>query len=868
MSVEFNREALLSFMNEWPQDLKEAFGDMTLPSVPRLEGYTPDIAAQRSIVAVIAKLLGLYKSPGRKFKTGALREAGNVKNLIDGFSTRAMEAHREKIRMRTRQGIIEKAVVFREDVPAENIGDYVALEDVFSSIVKAVQSARLLDEKAYPNLSKALNPKDQVQLMRLVGDAARLNGIEQMVHKNVYRELMLSMARAQTEGMLLRALNFLLRGAKLGKLTAGSVGINWLGNQILTLTQAMNRMFAGMTHLALLDSRGAKVNTLEALFLLRGLITDRAPNTLNQSRIGDLIPRELFDSTTALSSLDAGADYGNLVDDIKRNGILRGPAQGLVNAFKQGGISASILYGVHYSGGDAAVKQQSAYAAYRARAEIAANEAKIKSGRSEWMRNWIQQQVRENTEIHREVMDAAKLYFMDYENVPAWLDPSSSLPEEKARKFLKEHGLWFIKYPYNFIRFVKRLGLDGAIEFASPSSTKQERARGLANMLTIAAVAYGGSALLSGGEDDDDIIGSRFDEEGKLKDRNQDTSSRMNLSAIGRKTHLGRVIASALRMAGVSINDDLTNHRGDDYWMYYQNMTWMKESLLMGRAVNGDYQGFLKDSGAYISDLTAMGILSRMMGLAKVGSIDAKKSPVNFATEAFFEALSSPVNPSALTNYIGNMTDPIVRRTTSSASLGFNMGPLESIMAGIPGLRENLPAAGEPIKPALLTTNVDRDRRMATQAEKIRKNEKLTPAQKDAAIANLQAQRAEQASRPSQVDLNNLFWGMGVNPDKIKPGVGTTTRDIVSDLARLQAMGAGPESVNVYDEKLKSGETRTYITYPDPDTVAIRDPFFSLFKVATGVNIRPFPNPKKAASGNPNNFVFGQPQANLTLPKQ
>jgi site-specific DNA-cytosine methylase/DNA repair protein RadC len=870
MSVEFNREALLSFMNEWPQDLKDAFGDL-LPEVPRVEGYTPDIAAQRSIIATIARLLGIYKSPGRRFKTGALREAGNVKNLVDGFSTRAMEAHREKIRMRMREGIIEKAVVLRDDVPAENIGDYVALEDVFSSIVKAVEAARLLDKKAYPHLSKGLNPKDQVQLMKLVGDAARLNGIEQMVHKNVYRELMLSMARAQTEGILLRTLNFFLRGAKLGKLAAGSVGINWIGNQILTLTQAMNRMFAGITHLMVLDSKGAAVNTMEALFLLRGLITDRAPNTLNQSRIGDLIPRELFDNTTALSSLDAGTDYGNMVDDIKRNGILRGPAQGLVNAFKQGGISASILYAVHYSGGDAAVKQQSAYAAYRARAEVAANEAKVKSGRSEWMRNWIQKQVRENTAIHREVMDAARLYFMDYANVPAWMDPSASLPEEKGKKFLKEHGLWFIKWPYNFVRFMKRMGLDGAIETFSPSSTKQERARGLANMLTLAAIAYGGAALLSGDDEEDPIIGSRFDAEGKAKDRDQDTSSRMNLSALGRKTQLGRMVATALRMAGVNINDDLTNHRGDDYWMYYQNMTWMKEGLLMGRAVRGDMPGFLRDAGAYISDLTALGILSRMVGIAKVGSIDAKKSPVNLASEAFFEALSSPINPSALTEYINNMTDPVVRRTTSNKSLDFTMGPLESIMAKVPGLRKNLPVAGDPITPARLTLNFDRAGYMAREAKKIRANEKLTTAEKDAALANLSAQVATPVSSSgAPIDLRELLFGMGVNPAKVSDA-GQTTRNIAGDLARLQAMGAGPESVRVYDEKLPSGETRTYITYPDPDNVAVRDPFLSLFKIATGVNIRPFPKPKslrQQPSTLTPELMFNQPQANLTLPRQ
>jgi hypothetical protein len=254
-----------------------------------------------------------------------------------------------------------------------------------------------------------------------------------------------------------------------------------------------------------------------------------------------------------------------------------------------------------------------------------------------------------------------------------------------------------------------------------------------------------------------------------------------------------------------------------------------------------------------------------MLGIAKVGSIDAKKSPVNLAAEAFFEALSSPINPSALTEYIANIDDPVVRRSTSSKSLDFNMGPLESVMARIPGLRKNIPVAGEPIKPAVLTTSVDRDKRLALQISKIQKNNKLSPAQKDAAIESYREQRFAPVMNAQSADLNELFFGMGVDPKKVIQGA-TSTRDVVNDLARLKALGAGPESVRTYDETLPSGETRTYITYPDPDSVAIRDPFFSLFKIATGVNIRPFPNPKKL--DNPSKYAPQQPQANLNVPKQ
>jgi DNA repair protein RadC len=863
MGVEFNREALLNFYNAWPENLRNLWGDMPLAEVPRVDGYTPDIAAQRGIIAMIARLLGKYKSPGRKFKSGALREAGNVKNLVDGFSTRAMEAHREKIRMRMREGIIEKAVVLREDVPAEFLADYIALEDVYSSIVKAVEAARLLDKKSYPHLSKALNPKDQVQLMKLVGDAARLNSIEQMIHRDVYRELMLSMARAQTENMLLKLANFFLRAKKLGVLTAGSVGINWLGNEILKLTQALNRLNYGLALMLVADSKGAKVNILEALYLLRGLITDRAPNTLNQQRIADILPRELFDNTTALASLDAGVNYGNLIDDIKRNGVLRGPAQGMVNAFKQGGVSASILYAVHYSGGDAAAKQQTAYAAYRARAEVAADEAGIKKGRTEWMRNWMMKQVRENSDIHQEVMDATRLFFMDYSNVPMWLDPSANLPEEKTIRFMKEHALWFMKYPYNFMRMMKRMGIDGAIELASPSSTKQERARGLANMLTLAAVAYVGASLLSGDDEEDSVTGSRYDAEGNFLDRDKDTSSRLNVSAVARNLRLGRTIATALRMAGISVNDDLTNHRGDDFWMYYRNITWAPESLLMGRLARGDFKGFLKDVGPYITDMAGLGALFQLGGFAIIGSTDSKKPYLSRVTEAWYETLSAPVNPSAITRYVTYMTDPVARKQKG-------LSPVEAIKSQIPGLSKTIPAAGDPVE-VPLTYNINTDRGYETAARRIQNNPKLSNAEKDKAIEKLNRDFQTDNQASSGIDLRQVLFGMGIDPNKMSTQ-SLTTRNFVADLSRLQQAGVGPESIKISEKITPSGRTQTYIAYPDPDTIAVRDPMFSLLKIATGINIKPLPR-RTAREAAPEtltpDFMFGDDQqANLNLPRQ
>ncbi len=89
MTAEFNRYSLRAFYNSIPPEFGgEAMRDLfDLPEMPQVPGYTPDIAAQQSLVNVIARLLGRYRSPGRKYKTGALREMGGTKNLIDGFNS-------------------------------------------------------------------------------------------------------------------------------------------------------------------------------------------------------------------------------------------------------------------------------------------------------------------------------------------------------------------------------------------------------------------------------------------------------------------------------------------------------------------------------------------------------------------------------------------------------------------------------------------------------------------------------------------------------------------------------------------------------------------------------------------------------------
>ena len=366
----------------------------------------------------------------------------------------------------------------------------------------------------------------------------------------------------------------------------------------------------------------------------------------------------------------------------------------------------------------------------------------------------------------------------------------------------------------------------------------------MANLVTLASIGMAGSWLLGEPEEEDPIVGSRMDQDGNFLERNADTSGRMNMSAIARRTRIGMLIGNALRMAGIPINDDFTNSRGDDYWLYYRNITWLPEALLGGRIVKGDMKRFLDDLTPYLGDMAGMGILWQLLGIAKLGSIDAKKEPLNYMAEGWFELLSAPVNPSALTRYIGYLADPVSRRTKDNETIGFDMNPVTSIMHKVPGATKELPAAGDIVKASFAGFDAEEYRR--TEMSRIQNNQNWTTERKQQELAKLEQRVRTRSVTPvaTQKAASDLFQSFGLDPRQFDSNA-TSSRNVLADLSALKSMGVGPESVIVRDNVTKTGRIRKEIVYPDPATVAVRDPFWSAFKVIAGPNIRTIPSPAR-----------------------
>jgi hypothetical protein len=311
-------------------------------------------------------------------KAGEARETGNIKNLFEGFSVRAMEAHREKIRVLTRQRLIEAAAVDGNRIPEDQAGNYVELDQTYRKLLEAVKIARRLNPKAFPALTGALSPQDQKAMAKILGDAFRLRGRGLMIHKEVERELMLGISRQVTNNALTRILSGLLERYNAGLLaTPFTTIVNWSSSEITKVVRLANRLNYTLINIVAGDVNAAKLGGYEFIYLLRGFITDRFPQW-QKERIGKVVPRELFDDQTGLEAMDIDPNIS-----VKQQ-------LGRLN------LGGAFMQAVGYGEIDIRQKQQMAYAAYRAHAQVAWNEAKRRgevsdknTNRREWQQNWI-----------------------------------------------------------------------------------------------------------------------------------------------------------------------------------------------------------------------------------------------------------------------------------------------------------------------------------------------------------------------------------------------------------------------------------------------------------------------------------------------
>ncbi len=814
MTAEFNRYALRDLFNEWPQELKDMFGGVPLPDLPYVEGYTPDVAEAKTLGAMIGSLLRSFRSGARKMKAGEARETGNIKNLFEGFSVRAMEAHREKIRVLTRQRLIEAAAVDGNRIPKDQASNYVELDQTYRKLLEAVKIARRLNPKAFPALTGALSPQDQKAMAKILGDAFRLRGRGLMIHKEVERELMLGISRQVTNNALTRILSGLLERYNAGLLaTPFTVITNWASNEIIKVVRMGNRLNYTLVNIAAGDVNAAKLGGYELMYLLRGFITDRFPQW-QQERIGKVVPREMFDDQTGLEAMDIDPNIS-----VKQQ-------LGRLN------LGGAFMQAVGYGEIDIRQKQQMAYAAYRAHAQVAWNEAKRRgevsndTNRREWQQNWI---ANAPAEIHRDVYLTTVMYLMDYQNVPAWLDPQQSMT---ATGQIVKRGLFpFVKWPYNMARQFKRLTFDAALNTIMAGRTKQQRIEGMANLMTMGALAAIGTAIAMADDDEDDpLLGASVDEEGNLLDAAFRTKNRLNLS------RLARIIFAHGLMRETEFTLDDGSGEDKDLWWRYRNYPYLKEGIAMGLLLSGKTDKALEQFSDISGEYVSLGMLAKIVGMS---SFDQDK-PVGFRLgEVAYDVGTAGVLPTPWRQFATRMVDPVMRRSREAEPLGYSAGPLDAIRANTPFLSRTVPTTGELGRSAYAPFSAES---WFSKEKKAVQKSNMPADEKRATIDALRQQATKLNMTPAQQADFMKLAGLPVEQFNMR---GTSSVPAVANLERLRSMGVGPEAYAVIETTDKRGQTSTQLVAPKASAIGYQPRGLQALRFFGGVNLMAVPRGRR-----------------------
>lgn len=811
MTAEFNRYALRDLFNEWPQELKDLFGGVPLPDLPYVEGYTPDVAEAKTLGAMIGSLMRSFRSGARKMKAGEARETGNIKNLFEGFSVRAMEAHREKIRVLTRQRLIEAAAVDKNRIPREQMADFRDLDQTYSKLLEAVKIARRLNPKAFPTLTTALSPRDQKAMAKILGDAFRLRGRGLMIHKEVERELMLGISRQVTNNTLTRILSGLLERFNAGLLaTPFTVITNWASNEIIKVVRMGNRLNYALISIASGDVNAAKLGGYELMYLMRGFITDRFPQW-QQERIGKVVPREMFDDQTGLEAMDIDPNIS-----VKQQ-------LGRLN------LGGAFMQAVGYGEIDIRQKQQMAYAAYRAHAQVAWNEAKRRgevsdknTNRREWQQNWI---ANAPAEIHRDVYLTTVMYLMDYQNVPAWLDPQQSMTA--VGQIVKRSIFPFVKWPYNMARQFKRLTFDAALNTVMAGRTKQQRIEGMANLMTMGALAAVGTAIAMADDDEDDpLLGASVDEEGNLLDAAFRTKNRLNLS------RLARIIFAHGLMRDAEFTLDDGSGESKDLWWRYRNYPYLKEGIAMGLLLAGKTDKALEQFADITEEYVSLGMLAKIVGMS---SFDRDK-PVGFRLgEVAYDVGTAGVLPTPWRQFATRMVDPVMRRSREAEPLGYTAGPLDAIRANTPFLSRTVPTTGQLGRDAFAPFSAEK---WFSKEKKAVERSDMPVEEKRATIESLRQQATKLNMTPAQQADFMKLAGLPVEQFNMR---GTSTVPTVANLERLRSMGVGPEAYAVIETTDKLGRASTQLVAPKASNIGYQPRGLQALRFFGGVNLMAVP---------------------------
>lgn len=415
----FNRLALANLYRQ---------GD---PSFQAREAYTPDVSIGTGIIGLVRQfrrrreynLRAGSTSPGRKYETGAAREAGNVMDLLSGFNVRSMQALQEGVRREWVQDVLgaaQQVPDFGKPLPE----GWVSLDQGMKRVWQAVQTLRKFDDPLkFPQTTERFRDDSSPEYQAFFGELLRMRAAqpEMMLPEPLVKALEGDFAQAATAGMAMRVARWWGRNWKSWLLMMPDTFLeNRTDNYLRLLMQAHRQMILaalrGGDRLALREAKNlawtAIVNVvpfIRPLFHLNN-------HALFQMVTENVIPDEVFTGATRLADLNAMQQ-----DDLKAE-VRSLAAQGRRLAAASTvalNLGPILLEETGYGQMDVKAKQQFAFSLLLARAQHEAWSRKLRGeAREKFIEAWLR---KPPESVVRKVVEGANRALLNYGDTPGWV---------------------------------------------------------------------------------------------------------------------------------------------------------------------------------------------------------------------------------------------------------------------------------------------------------------------------------------------------------------------------------------------------------------------------------------------------------------
>ena len=699
------------------------------------------------------KRLGAFNlktSGARNVKTGAAREKGQTLNIFEGFDVRALEAHLEKTSRENAYKLIEASTkpLPEDGLPHNHIeiskgtlngilkgmlmvmGDRSARGTSLNKFWQdAVQNPNLssYQEKVLFNETEAKYDEREKKILEfLFGDknASRFIGKDRIIDKPTYEELINNLAaRHHDYDWVARAVQTVFSQVISGYLTGfATILFNWLAPNLQSSSAGIFRINKAAIYLGTgftnpENRRRAEYELRAGIQTLKGLVTRRFSNwngidflltgedylkgklseadydkgafklikegqfgkalkalTDRNHKYGEIINRERFDNNTLVSGIERVNPKDTIVKDLLN---LKG--------------GSAMLKIAQFHEMDPTVKQNLEYAAYKAHAQMAYNDAvreakakgqKITTPKKKWMREWMKN-VKDDSPIHEEARGTSMLFAFDYSNIPMWLDSKHPVMQS-----LKPTFFTFSNFIYNYGKLLINLSPLGMTPKLIKSKGKKDALGGAEwrnaasgfSMFAMATLLY----QLLGDDDDKESslesgkVGKNVDISNKLlKKFWVMTGGKINLDQM--PDIFGEKITNSIRAYFEAYGaEDAVGH---ELWLRGRALPYLNMLATQDLWVDALKDWTRGEEGLSFRDVftetrdMAMEFVPRgpVMALLTENKYDENKTQAEeYAGLTFDIATSRMIFPSTYWKFAQRLTDPIARRKYKSEPFEFN----------------------------------------------------------------------------------------------------------------------------------------------------------------------------------------------------